>query len=912
LTEDYGKTLNLPKTEFPMRANLPQREPEILKMWEDKEIYKRLIEMCKDKPKFVLHDGPPYANGDIHIGHALNKILKDIVIKQKTMSGYLSPYVPGWDTHGLPIERQAMEKIEINKSDISPVEFRQVCRDFALKYVENQREQFKRLGILGEWDKPYLTLNPEYEGKQIEIFCEMAKQGFIYRGLKPVFWCTDCETALAEAEIEYKDSPSQSIYVKFAVKDDKGLFKNFGEKVFFVIWTTTTWTLPGNVAISLNPNFEYSLIKSKGEIYVIATELVQSVCKEAGIDDFEMVATFKGSDLEYIVCAHPFLNRDSLVILGDHVTLEAGTGCVHTAPGHGAEDYIACRDYDVPMIVPVDGKGFLNEHAGKFAGLFYEKSNKAITDELQQSGALLAATEIVHSYPHCWRCSKPIIYRATDQWFASVESFKQDALKAISNVKWIPAWGEERISSMVSERKDWCISRQRVWGVPIPIFYCDSCKQPIIDEAAIMSVANIFSSQGSDAWYLLDAKQLLPEGFSCKCGGDSFTKETDTMDVWFDSGSSHLAVLEAREDLAFPADLYLEGNDQYRGWFQSSLLTSVAKSKVAPYKAVLTHGFVIDEEKRKMSKSRGNGLPPLEIVKDYGADILRLWTASADYKTDIRISKDILKQLSEVYRKIRNTARYILGSIADFNPDIDMVSDFDEIDRWALMRLSKVVEQVKKAYDNYDYHIVYHTVHNFCVVDLSNIYLDVIKDKIYCEKTASQARRSSQTAMYLILDSLVKMIAPVLAFTAEEIWQHMPHKSDDSFESIWFASLPDVNKQHQDDELEEKWEKILKIRDIASKELELARKEKLIGSSLDANVSILANGDDYEFISLIINELAPILIVSGVTLEKADTEEITVKVSPATGEKCARCWTFTNDVGAEHQHLCKRCANVLK
>ncbi|NLB82516.1 MAG: isoleucine--tRNA ligase, partial [Clostridiaceae bacterium] len=654
MTEDYGKTLNLPKTEFPMRANLPQREPEMLEKWGKMNLYGKLIELGKEKPKFILHDGPPYANGDIHIGHALNKILKDIVLKQKSMTGYVTPYVPGWDTHGLPIERQAIQKVEIDKEAVAPVEFRQICRDFALKYVDSQREQFKRLGIFADWDNPYLTLQPEYEAKQIEIFCKMAKQGFIYKGLKPVFWCTDCNTALAEAEIEYKDSATQSIYVKFRVKDDKGLFGKLKQDVYFVIWTTTTWTLPGNVAIALNKSFEYSLIKVNNEIYVIASELIESVCKAAGISEYEIISKYKGSDLEYIVCSHPFLERDSVVILGDHVTLEAGTGCVHTAPGHGAEDYEACKQYNLPMIVPVDGKGFLNEHAGQFAGMFYDKSNKAITEELTNSGALLAVEQIIHSYPHCWRCGEPIIYRATNQWFASVKAFKDAALQAVSNVKWIPEWGEDKIKGMVSERADWCISRQRLWGVPIPIFYCTQCNKPIIDETAIMSVAKIFKTQGSDAWFTLNAKELLPDGFKCDCGGETFTKETDTMDVWFDSGSSHSAVLETRQDLAFPADMYLEGNDQYRGWFQSSLLTSVAKNGVAPYKTVLTHGFVIEEEKKKMSISRGNGIPPLDIVDLYGADILGLWTASADYKSDIRISVDILKQLSEVYRKIRN------------------------------------------------------------------------------------------------------------------------------------------------------------------------------------------------------------------------------------------------------------------
>ncbi|MDR0405427.1 MAG: isoleucine--tRNA ligase, partial [Clostridiales bacterium] len=852
---------------------------------------------------------PPFANGDIHIGHVLNKVLKDIVIKHKTMSGFRAPYVPGWDTHGLPIERQAIKKLGINKSEVSPVEFRKVCRDFALEYVENQRRQFQRLGVLGDWEHPYITLTPEYEGKQIEIFGEMAKRGYIYKGLKPVYWCTECETALAEAEIEYQEDTTDSIYVKFAVKDDKGVFGALKDSVSFVIWTTTTWTLPGNTAISLNPRFEYSLVKTGGEIYVIATELIASVCEAAGIGDYEIVGTYPGKALEYMVCAHPFLDRDSLVIVGDHVTLDAGTGCVHTAPGHGAEDYDACRGYDLPMIVPVDGKGFLNEHAGQFAGMYYAKSNAAIIETLKASGSLLAITPIQHSYPHCWRCSRPIVYRATDQWFASIDDFKDKALEAIQNVKWLPAWGEDRIHSMVADRKDWCISRQRMWGVPIPIFYCACCKKPVIDEAAINAVAKVFGEKGSDAWYTMEAKELLPEGYRCGCGGSDFTKETDTMDVWFDSGSSHWAVLGTRDALTFPADMYLEGNDQYRGWFQSSLLTSVAKNGVAPYKTVLTHAFVIDEEKRKMSKSLGNGLPPQDVINEYGADILRLWTASADYKSDVRISKDILKQLSEVYRKIRNTARYILGSLSDFNPDTDLTAELSEIDRWALLRLGKLTEKAAAAYENYEYHTLFHAVHNFCVVDLSNFYLDIIKDRTYCEKQNSPARRSSQTAMYLILDSLVRLLAPVLSFTAEEIWQFMPHRSGDNAESIWFAQMPQADTSYYSEELEEKWDRILALRDMVSKELEAARKEKIIGGSLGAKITLYADERHYGFIQSVLPDLPEIMITSGAALERAESG-LTVKVSAAEGEKCARCWRFTDDIH-EHGELCGRCASVV-
>jgi len=925
MAQDYGKTLNLPNTEFPMRAGLPKREPETLEVWEKSELYKKILEKNEGKPSFVLHDGPPYANGDIHIGHALNKILKDIIIKQKNMSGYKAPYIPGWDTHGLPIERQAIKKLGINRNEVTPTEFRKVCHDFAEKYVANQREQFKRLGVFGDWEHPYLTLHPEYEGEQIRIFGEMANNGYIYKGLKPVIWCTDCETALAEAEIEYKDDTTNSIYVKFAVKDDKGVLGEYKDKAYFVIWTTTTWTLPGNVAIALNGNFEYSLVKvENGEIYVLATELIDAVQKATGFGSYEILKSFKGRDLEYIVCKHPFIDRDSLVINGDHVTLDAGTGCVHTAPGHGAEDYVACRNYpEIPMIVPVDAKGVLNEHAGQFSGLFYKKSNDAIIEQLKSTNSLLAIEPITHSYPFCWRCGNPIIFRAAEQWFASVEGFKKQTLEAIKDVQWIPSWGEDRISSMVAERSDWCISRQRMWGVPIPIFYCADCKKPIIDIDVINHVADIFSVKGSDAWFDMDAKDLLPEGFKCECGCCEFTKEKDTMDVWFDSGSSHEGVIRLRDELTFPADLYLEGNDQYRGWFQSSLLTSVAKYGVAPYKAVLTHGFVIDEEKRKMSKSLGNGLPPLEIINEYGADILRLWAASADYKSDVRISKDLLKQLSEVYRKIRNTARYILGSISDFDPNRDMVANLEEIDRWAIMKLNKLIEKVNAAYDNYEFYLIYHAIHNFCVVDLSNFYLDVIKDRTYCEKTDSKLRRSSQTAMYMILDALVKMIAPILSFTAEEIWGFMPHKDSDKADSVFLCDMVKADKSTFDAELEEKWNRILDLREDAAKALEIARTNKVIGHSLGADVTVYADEKNYDFIKSIEADLATIFITSSAKLDNAEnapedaykaeqTGGVKIAVTAPKGEKCERCWMFSETTGKTKEGLCDRCASVIE
>ncbi|MCX7842786.1 MAG: isoleucine--tRNA ligase, partial [Clostridia bacterium] len=766
---DYSKTLNLPQTEFPMRANLPQREPEILKKWEEMDIYHKQLKKCQGRPKYILHDGPPYANGGIHLGTTLNKVLKDIVVKYYSMTGFEAPFVPGWDTHGLPIEQRAIKELGLKRHEVGAVKFRQACKGFAMKYLDIQRQSFKRLGVRGDWDNPYITLAPDFEAKQVEVFGEMAKKGYIYKGLRPVYWCPDCETALAEAEIEYAEDKTLSIYVKFPVRDDKGLLKaKLGtlDKVYFVIWTTTTWTLPGNLAICLNADFDYAVVKAGDEHYVMAEKLAESVMKTAGIEDWEIAAVFSGSELEGILCSHPFLDRDSVIILGDHVTLEAGTGCVHTAPGHGAEDFHVGQKYKLPVIVPVDDKGYLTKEAGKFSGLYYEKSNAAIIEELKAGNCLLASERIIHQYPHCWRCKEPIIFRATEQWFASIEGFRKEALDAIKSVQWVPGWGEERITSMVRDRGDWCISRQRTWGVPIPIFFCKECGKEIINDDTINAVKNLFMERGADAWFEMEAEEILPESIECDCGSRRFKKETDIMDVWFDSGSTHAAVLETRDDLRWPADMYLEGSDQHRGWFQSSLLTSVATRGKAPFKTVLTHGYVVDGEGRKMSKSLGNGIDPEDVIKEYGADILRLWVASSDYTTDIRISKDILKQLSEVYRKIRNTARYILGNIYDFNPDRDSVEyeKLGELDRWALMKLAGLIRKVNEAYSTYEFHLMFHAIHNFCVVDMSNLYLDIIKDRLYTSKADSPERRAAQSVMYEILEALVKMLAPVLAF----------------------------------------------------------------------------------------------------------------------------------------------------
>lgn len=921
MSQDYNSTLNLPKTDFPMRAGLPKSEPVTLKNWEDEKIYENLMEINERKPLFVLHDGPPYANGNIHLGTALNKILKDFIVRYKNMSGFKAPYVPGWDTHGLPTELKARKKAGVGSSaDISELELRKMCQEFVEGYIDDQRNQFKRLGVIGEWDNPYITLTHDFEAEQIRIFAEMACKGYIYKGLKPVYWCPECKTALAEAEIEYAEDPCHSIYVKFNVTDDLGKFSAMGidpKKVYFVIWTTTTWTLPGNVAICVGPSFDYAVIKCGDEYYVMAEELYKSAMEDAEKTDYEVVATIKGAELEYMKTAHPFMDRESVVIVGDHVTLESGTGCVHTAPGHGVEDYDVCRNYpEIPIIVPVDENGVLTEDAGMFAGLKTDDANKPIAEHLEKIGALFALKKIIHQYPHCWRCKNPVLFRATDQWFCSVDDFKDDAIKAIDEVEWIPGWGKDRITSMVRERKDWCISRQRKWGVPIPIFYCEDCGEPLIDKEAMLAVADLFGKEGSNAWFTHTAEEILPKGKKCsKCGCTSFTKEKDIMDVWFDSGSSHAAVLKNRPYLKWPADLYLEGADQYRGWFQSSLLTSVATMGTAPYKAVLTHGWVVDGKGRVMHKSLGNGIDPQEVIDQYGADVLRLWVASSDYHADIRISPDILKQLSEAYRKIRNTARYILGNLNGFNPDENMVS-LDElmpIDKWALTKLNILIDKVKEAYDKYEFHIVYHAIHNFCVVDMSNFYLDVLKDRLYTEKADSKARRAAQTSIYIILNAMTRMIAPILAYTSDEIWKYMPHSSNEKAEHVIYNEMPEKVDISIDDDFMAFWDEIHELRDDVKKSLETFIKDKTIKSSLEAKVTLGASGDKLAFLKKAENELATAFIVSEVEIVD-NSSELEIRIDKAEGEKCERCWVISKTVGenSEHPTLCSRCCENLK
>lgn len=929
---DYKSTLNLPKISFPMQAHLPAREPEMLKSWQENKLYENLMKKNEGRPLYVLHDGPPYANGDIHLGTALNKVLKDIIVRYRNMTGYKAPYVPGWDTHGLPTELKARKKAGVgNSTTISDVELRKICREFALKYINDQRNEFMRLGGIGDWSNPYVTLTHDFEAKQVEIFSDMVQKGLIYRGLKPVYWCPSCETALAEAEIEYSEDPCDSIYVKFRVTDDRGIFSAKGvdpHKVYFVIWTTTTWTIPANVAICLGPDFEYSLIKCGDEYYVMATELYKEAMQAAGKTDYKVVAEFKGKELEYIKTAHPFLDRTSLVILGDHVTLDSGTGCVHTAPGHGVEDYDVCHDHypELPIIVPVDAHGRMTAEAGeRFAGLTTADANKAILKYLKEIGALFAVKHIIHQYPHCWRCKNPVLFRATKQWFCSVDAIKDKAVEEINKVQWVPSWGRQRITSMVRERHDWCISRQRRWGVPIPIFYCKDCGEPLMSKEAMAAVSRLFAKEGSDAWYVRPANEILPAGTKCpKCGCTEFTKEHDIMDVWFDSGCSHAAVADQRPDMHWPADMYLEGADQYRGWFQSSLLTSVAWRGKAPYKTVVTHGWVVDGEGRKMSKSLGNGIDPSEVVNKYGADILRLWVASSDYHADIRISPAILKQLSEAYRKIRNTARFMLGNISDFNPDTDMVNadQLEPIDRWALSRFNKLIAEAKKGYDSYEFHIACHAIHNFCVVDMSNFYLDVLKDRLYVEKAESKTRRAAQTAMYIILDGMTRLISPVLVFTSEEIWQNMKHKKSENAEHVLYNDMPEPANVDADESFIARWDKIHLLRNDVKKALEIARRNNVVHSSLDAKIVLHCEGELYDFVQSVENTLPEALIVSQVEIAK-DSEGsykgeelpgLSVTVAHADGKKCARCWSYSNTVGSDptHPDICARCAKILK
>nr|WP_304215772.1 isoleucine--tRNA ligase [Fredinandcohnia onubensis] len=916
---EYKDTLLMPKTDFPMRGNLPNREPQIQEQWEEMNIYQKVQERTKGRPLFVLHDGPPYANGDIHMGHALNKIIKDMIVRFKSMNGYCAPYVPGWDTHGLPIETALTKNKKVNRKAMSVAEFRKLCEEYAYEQINNQREQFKRLGVRGDWENPYITLKPEYEAQQIKVFGEMAKKGYIYKGLKPVYWSPSSESALAEAEIEYQDKRSPSIYVAFPVKDGKGVLEG-DEKI--IIWTTTPWTIPANLGISVHPDLEYSVVNVDNNKYVVASALLEAVTKEIEWENVSVVKTFKGRELENVVASHPIYGRDSLVMLGEHVTTDAGTGCVHTAPGHGEDDFIVGQKYGIGVLCPVDEKGYMTAEAEGFEGLFYDEANKPITEKLNEVGALLKLAFITHSYPHDWRTKKPTIFRATAQWFASIKDFRNELMDAVKETKWVPAWGETRLYNMVRDRGDWCISRQRAWGVPIPVFYGEN-GEPIITDETINHVSNLFREYGSNVWFEREPKDLLPDGFTHESSPNGiFTKEDDIMDVWFDSGSSHQAVLLEREDLQRPADLYLEGSDQYRGWFNSSLSTAVAVTGKAPYKGVLSHGFALDGDGRKMSKSLGNVVVPEKVMKQLGADILRLWVASVDYQADVRVSDAILKQVAEVYRKIRNTFRFLLGNLSDFNPETDAipVNELREVDRYILVKLNKLIDKVKTSYENYEFAGVYHSVHNFCTIELSSFYLDFAKDILYIEAADQHDRRSIQTVLYEALLSLTKLVTPILPHTADEVWKHIDSVKE---ESVQLVDMPNSVEIPNADALEAKWDSFMELRDDVLKALETARNEKVIGKSLAASITLYPNNETNALLDSVEENLKQLFIVSGFAIggsyeeapENAQVfDQVKIVVGVAEGETCDRCWVVTPTVGEDSDHptLCTRCASVVK
>ena len=921
---DYKNTIITPKTDFPMKAGLPAREPGMLKQWQDMDLYNAMLEKNKGLPPFVLHDGPPFSNGYIHMGHALNKTLKDFIVRSHAMMGYYTPYVPGWDNHGLPIER-AIEtsKKKLNK-DMSVTEFRNACEDFAQDFINKQREGFQRLGVVGDWEHPYRTMDKHFEAQEVKVFGRMFDKGYIYKGLKPVSWCPFCVTAVAEADIEYKDDPCTTVYVKFPVEDDLGKLSQFDlSKAYFVIWTTTIWTLPGNMAICLHPRDSYALIKAdNGETYIMAEALMDKVMKIGGIENYEVLATYPGAFFENMLAKHPFLDKTSRLVNAEYVTMDSGTGCVHTAPGFGADDYVTCMRYGMDLIVPVDDYGRHTDYAGKYAGLKTEESNPIILEDMRRSGMLFASEDIVHSYPHHDRCKKPVIFRATPQWFCSVESFKDKAIQAIENVQWYPAWGGERMVSMIRERADWCISRQRRWGLPIPVFYCENCEKPVSTPESIEKISGLFDEYGSNIWFQKEAMELVPEGFTCPhCGGKTFTKEKDTLDCWFDSGSTHFASLMHRTPELWPADVYLEGADQYRGWFQSSLLTSVgALDKGAPFKQVLTHGWTVDGQGRAMHKSLGNGVDPADLIKEFGADIVRLWAASSDYHADVRCSKEIFKQIAQNYLKFRNTARYCLGNLNEFDPDnLVAPQDMEELDRWALTKLNSLISACRKAYNNYEFHVVTHAINDFCVVELSAFYLDILKDRLYCEEKEGLRRRSAQSALYLILDAMAKLFAPILAFTCDEIWQSMPHRSGDDKRNVLLNQMPTGCGEYAlTEEAMAKWDTLVKLRQDVNGVLEKARADKRIGKALEAHVS-LCTEDAVLKDACDGKNLAELFIVSDCawsqpeegaeTAQGVNFPQVTIGVSEAKGAKCPRCWMHSEK--ANEDGLCPRCASVV-
>ena len=925
---DYKNTIITPKTDFPMRAGLPTREPPMLEHWNKIDVYSLLLKKNEGKPAFILHDGPPFSNGDIHMGHALNKTLKDFIVRSYAMRGYYTPYTPGWDNHGMPIESAIIKKNKLNHKTMPVTEFRSACESFAEDFIQRQMAGFRRLGVMGDWAHPYRTMDKHFEAEEVRVFGEMYRKGYIYKGLKPVYWCPKDETALAEAEIEYQDDPCTTVYVKFPMQDDLGKLPHLDHsKLFFVIWTTTIWTLPGNMGISLHPRERYAVVKAdNGEMYIVAEALAEKVMQVAGIEHYEIVETHPGSFFENMLAKHPFLDKTSRLLNAEYVTMDSGTGCVHTAPGFGADDYQTCRRYGMDLIVPVDDRGRHTDYAGKYAGMKTEESNPVILADMKASGMLLASEEIVHSYPHCWRCKSPIIFRATPQWFCSVERFKDEAVAACDNVQWLPAWGKDRMVAMIRDRADWCISRQRRWGLPIPVFYCKDCGKPVCTDETIAHISKLFDEHGSNFWFAHDAMELVPEGLRCPhCGGKTFEKETDTLDGWFDSGSTHIASLRREHPDQWPATMYLEGADQYRGWFQSSLLTSVgALGAGAPFKKCLTHGWTVDGEGKAMHKSLGNGVDPAELIRDFGADIVRLWAASADYRADVRCSKEIFKQLSQNYLKFRNTARYCLGNLDGFDADhLVAPEEMLELDRWAVTKLNELIETGFKAYENYEFHVLTHAINDFCVVELSSFYLDILKDRLYCEERNGLKRRSAQTALWLILDAMTRMYAPILAFTCDEIWQAMPHRAGDDVRNVVLNEMVKPYAAYAlPAETMAKWDTLIALRSDVNSVLEAARADKRIGKALEAHVVLTPEDEDSRAAVEAVKELnlAELFIVSDVAIDEAPRPDsvtgkgekfpgLHIEVRNADGVKCPRCWMHSTHANADG--LCPRCAAVM-